>query len=95
MVITIKKLDKIRWDSIIIDLVNIKLKKISYKNQKEHHIKLEAEMKRINIFPRRRSPEEFQAYIRELFDYECPKYRYHWYFSARKKRKNKHLGIYA
>ena len=52
-------------------------------------------MKRINKFQQRRSPEEFQAYLRELFDYNNPNIKYHWYFSTRKKRNDQHYAIYA
>jgi len=95
MVIPIKKLDKVRWDSIIIELVNIKLKNIFHKKENTHHIELDTKIKRVNTFQRKRSPEEFQAYLRELFDYEYPNFRYHWYFSAGKKRKNKYHRVYA
>jgi hypothetical protein len=52
-------------------------------------------MKLINKFPQRRSQEEFQAYLRELFDYNIPNIKYHWYFSTRKKRDDQNYAIYA
>ena len=51
---------------------------------------------KVNNLPKvqeRRSPEEFQAYLKSLFDKHDPIFRYHWYFTSRKKRKNQYCGI--
>ena len=49
-----------------------------------------------NMMPqvqRRRTPEEFQAYLKGIFENRDPILEYHWYFSSIKKRKKQYCGI--
>jgi hypothetical protein len=62
-------------------------------DENKSHFKLESEANRIIKLQERRSPEEFQAYLKELFDNRGPIIKYHWYFTSRKKRKNQYCGI--
>ena len=88
-----KELERVRWDSIIIGLVNYTLKNKLYNNTIKHHFKVEPNVNTMTNLQERRSPEEFQDYLRKLFDNHGSSFNYHWYFSARKKRKNQYCGI--
>jgi hypothetical protein len=74
-------------------LVNIKLRNRISDEENKKHITLKTENTKINKFPQRRSPDEFQIYLRELFESESQNFRYHWYFSTRKKRKGQYCRI--
>lgn len=88
-----KKLERVRWDSIIMNLVDIKLRNRSCDDYSESCFDLEWELKRIAKFQDKRSPEEFQAYLRGLFYDRGPVFKYHWYFSSRRKSKNQYYEI--
>jgi hypothetical protein len=69
------------------------LRNKTYDDFSKSHFKLESKTNRMTKIQQRRSPEEFQVYLKGLFDNSGPIYKYHWYFAARKKRKNRYCGI--
>ena len=82
--------EKIRWDSIIITLVNLQLRTGRDYDKNSFHFDLEKGVIKKPSFEERRSPEEFQSYLRELFDKPSQVAYNNWHFAARKKRKRKY-----
>jgi hypothetical protein len=72
---------RIRWDSIVVTLVDYNLKNSVPNHVVPIHFSFDEKVDQISDIPERRSPEEFQAYIRELLIDHSPNYDYHWYLS--------------
>ena len=80
-------LEKIKWDSIVVTLVDNKLRTSVPCNILPIDHNLNTEVHRVYNVLERRSPEEFKIYIRELFNNRSPSFDDHWYFS--KLRRNR------
>jgi hypothetical protein len=75
---------KIKWDSIVVTLVDHKLRDPLAFNIVP--IDYNFEVEQVDNMLERRSPEEFRIYIRELFNNRTPNFSYHWYFSILRNR---------
>ncbi|PVX27473.1 MAG: hypothetical protein CW716_02120 [Candidatus Bathyarchaeum sp.] len=77
----------------IINLVNHQLKIGIREDKNTSHFEFENGVTRKTKLEQRRSPEEFQAYLRDLFDKPSPVVKYNWNLVARKKRKQQYCGV--
>ena len=66
-------------------MVNYKLRNKIRDDVSKSHFKPKTEVNSLPKLQERRSPEEFQAYLKSLFDNHDPIFKYHWYFTSRKK----------
>ena len=81
------------WDSLIVKLVNYQLKNCFVANGKSTFSPLESLPEYNNTFENR-SPEDFRAYINDLFKDQNSYVHYPWYYSLKKKRKKRYCGGY-
>ena len=94
----ISKIKKVRWDSIITNLVNHKLETENCENINDSDMGAKNNIYEITGTQKRRSPEEFQTYIRSLFNDDNKKVKYKnpslnlWYLRTRKKSKHNFHG---
>ena len=71
-----KKIKKVRWDPIIVKLAECNLKKEICKGASNNIMTSTIKEKWVAAVEKRRSKEEFQAYLHELFDNKSPKIKY-------------------
>lgn len=58
-------------------------------------IRKRSETDELQKFSQRRSPEEFQIYLRTLFNTDGQYANYHWYFSRKKAKNKQNRAIYS
>ena len=81
----------ISWDSAIVDLINYQLKNTTFTNGEKLNSPLENQISTSDEYENR-SPEEFKAYIEELFQNRNKFNQYQGHFNVRKKRKKRYCG---
>jgi len=83
--------EKNRWDPLVVRLVERKVKKTLWANQFKRHETSVIKEKAI-AFQERRSKEDFEAYLKSLFDNNLLKAKYRnpdaWYVYNVKRKRN-------
>ena len=71
-----KKIKRVRWDPLIVKLSECNLNKEISQGANSNNKTLKIKEKWVAAVEKRRSKEEFQAYLHELFDNDAPKVKY-------------------
>jgi len=84
------KIKRVRWDPLIVKLAECKLKKEISQGANKNNKNLKIKEKWVAAVQKKRSKEEFQAYLHALFNVEGPKVKYQnpdaWSFNPKKKK---------
>ena len=83
------KIKRVRWDPLILKLVEYNLNKEISQGASSPNKTLKVKEKWVAAIEKRRSKKEFQAYLQELFDKDNQKVKYQnpdaWFFPPRKR----------
>ena len=81
----------VKWDPLIVKLAQYNLDKEISQDNNTHKKNLTIKENWVATIEKRRSPEEFKAYIHEIFENDPTKMKYQphfaWYFRSNKKKK--------
>ena len=87
------KIKRVRWDPLILKLAEYNVNKKISQGANSNNKTLKTKEKWVAAVEKRRSKEEFQVYLQELFDKDGPKVKYQnpdvWIFPPKKKRANR------
>ena len=82
----------VKWDPLILKLADYTLNNEISQDNNGHKKILTIKENGVAAIEKRRSPEEFKAYIHEIFENDPTKMKYQphfaWYFRSNKKKKS-------